>query len=65
MTHDPVEVARLFDVAAGESEALRVLDRAHALLHEIEDAKQRLTEVPPRDIRAALEYRHRVRTGTR
>ena len=69
MTH-PTEVARLFDVANGEPEALQALEEGLDALNDglrilraSRDAKQRLAACTGDELRAALALRHQTRTG--
>lgn len=57
------EVARLFDIAGREDEALRLLDGCVAQLREVQDAKAALKMLPAADLRAALEFRRRALGG--
>ena len=58
-----VAVARLFDVAGREDDALCQLDGCVALLHEVQAAKAALTAVPVGQLRAALELRRQPLHG--
>ena len=69
MTH-PSEVARLFEVANRESEAMEALEEGLDALHEgvrilraSRDAKQRLAGCSSAEIRAALLLRANARQG--
>lgn len=69
--HDPTpqqqrstaDVARLFDIAGGEDEALALLDGCVCRLREVQAAKEALTALPAEQLRAALEYRRRALSG--
>lgn len=57
------EVARLFDLAAREPEALQQLDRCVALLREVQAAKAALTRLSPDQLRAGLAQRRQILTA--
>ena len=51
------EIARLFDVAGREDEAIRLLDGCMTRLHEVQQAKAELKGLTARDLSKALEFR--------
>ena len=51
------EIARLFDVAGREDEAIRLLDGCVTRLHEVQQAKAELKELTAGELRQALEFR--------
>jgi hypothetical protein len=53
----PEDIAELFDVVGREPEAIRQLTGWVEELHEVQAAKQALSELTPAEVRAALEYR--------
>jgi hypothetical protein len=55
-----VEIARLFEVAGREGEAIRRLDGCVTELHEVQAAKTALQKLAPTQLRAALDYRRRA-----
>jgi hypothetical protein len=57
------EIARLFDVAGREDEAIRLLDGCMTRLHEVQQAKAELKGLTTRELRAALEFRHQALGG--
>ena len=57
------EIARLFDVAGREDEAIRLLDGCMARLHEVQQAKAALKVLTASELRAALEFRRQVLGG--
>ena len=57
------DVARLFDIAGREDEAIRLLDGCVAQLREVQQAKAALKTLPAADLRAALEFRRRALGG--
>lgn len=57
------EIARLFDLAARENEAIAMLDGSMARLHEVQRAKAALTGLSAAEIRAALQHRCQTLTG--
>lgn len=57
------EVARLFDLAAREHEALGQLDGCVALLREVQAAKAALTQLSPDQLRAGLAHRRQILTA--
>lgn len=57
------DVARLFDIAGQEDEAIRLLDGCVAQLREVQQAKAALKTLPAADLRAALEFRRRALGG--
>lgn len=57
------DVARLFDIAGGEDEALALLDGCLCRLREVQAAKVALTMLPAEQLRAALEFRRRALSG--
>ena len=57
------DVARLFDIAGREDEAIRRLDGCVAQLREVQQAKAALKTLPAADLRAALEFRRRALGG--
>jgi hypothetical protein len=52
------EIARLFDVAGREDEAIRLLDGCMTRLHEVQQAKAALKGLTACELREALEFRH-------
>jgi hypothetical protein len=52
------EIARLFDVADREDEAIRLLDGGMTRLHEVQQAKAELKGLTTCELREALEFRH-------
>ncbi len=54
------EIARLFDVAGGEDEAISRLDGCVSRLREVQAAKVLLARISGTELRAALEYRRRA-----
>jgi hypothetical protein len=52
------EIARLFDVAGREDEAIRLLGGGMTRLHEVQHAKAELKGLSARELREALEFRH-------
>jgi len=57
------EVARLFDVAGREDEAIRLLEGCVTRLHEVQQAKAALKGLTASELRAALEFRHQALGG--
>jgi hypothetical protein len=57
------EIARLFDVAGREDEAIRLLDGCMTRLHEVQQAKAELKRLTARELREALELRHQSLGG--
>jgi len=57
------EIARLFDVAGREDEAIQLLDGCMTRLHEVQHAKAELKGLSARELRAALEFRHQGLRG--
>lgn len=57
------EIARLFDVAGREDEAIRLLDGCMTRLHEVQQAKAELTGLTARELREALEFRRQALGG--
>jgi hypothetical protein len=57
------ELARLFDVAGREDEAIRLLDGGMTRLHEVQQAKAELKGLTVRELREALEFRHQALGG--
>lgn len=57
------QVARLFEIAGREDDALRLLDGCVAQLHEVQEAKAALKMLPAAELRAALEFRRRALGG--
>ena len=57
------EIARLFDVAGRQDEAIWLLDGCVTRLHEVQPAKAALKGLPARELRAALEFRHQELGG--
>jgi len=53
----PQEIARLFEIAGRETDAIRQLSGCVEQLHEAQAAKQALKGLTPAEVRAALEYR--------
>ena len=51
------EIARLFDVAGREDEAIRLLDGCMTRLHKVQQAKAALEGLTARDLSEALEFR--------
>lgn len=51
------EIATRFEVAGSEDAAMRSLDDSVARLREVQRAKAELRQVPPTELRAALELR--------
>jgi hypothetical protein len=58
-----VEIARLFDIAGREDEAIRLLDGCMTRLHEVQQAKAELKGLTARELREALEFRHQELGG--
>jgi hypothetical protein len=56
-------IARLFDVAGREDEAIWLLDGCMTRLHEVQQAKAALKELTARELREALEFRHQSLGG--
>ena len=56
-------VARLFDVAGREDDAIAQLDGCVARLREVQQAKAALKSLPASELRAALEFRRRTLGG--
>jgi hypothetical protein len=52
------EIARLFDVAGRQDEAIRLLDNCMTRLHEVQQAKAALKRLTACELREALEFRH-------
>ena len=52
------EIARMFDVAGREDEAIRLLDGCMMGLHEVQQAKAALKGLTACALREALEFRH-------
>lgn len=61
--HSAAQIARLFDIAGREDEALALLDGCVSQLREVRAAKEALTMLPAAELRAALEFRRRARGG--
>ena len=57
------EIARLFDVAGREDEAIRLLDGCMTRLHEVQQAKAALKGLTARELREALEFRYQELGG--
>ena len=57
------QIARLFDLAARENEAIAMLDWSMARLHEVQRAKAALKGLSAAEIRAALQHCHHTLTG--
>jgi hypothetical protein len=57
------EVARLFDVAGREDEAIWLLDGCMARLHEVQQAKAVLKGLTAAELWAALEFRRQLVRG--
>jgi hypothetical protein len=57
------EIARLFDVAGREDEAIRLLDGCVTRLHEVQQVKAELKQLTARELRDALELRHQSLGG--
>ena len=57
------EIARLFDVAGREDEAIRLLDGCMTRLHEVQQAKAALKGLTARELREALEFRQQALGG--
>jgi hypothetical protein len=57
------QIARLFDIAGREDEALALLDGCVSQLREVQAAKEALKMLPAADLRAALEFRRRALGG--
>jgi hypothetical protein len=53
----PQEVAKLFEIAHGETDTIRQLNGCVEALHEAKEAKQALMTLTPEEVRAALEHR--------
>ena len=51
------EIARLFDIAGREDEAIRLRDGCMARLHQVQQAKAALKGLTARELRKALEFR--------
>lgn len=58
----PQEVAALFEIARGETAAIRLLDGCVEAMHDVQEAKQALMTLTPEEVRAALEHR-RLKVG--
>ncbi len=58
-----IEVARLFDLAAREHEAIGQLDGCVALLREVQAAKAALTQLSADQLRAGLAQRRQILTA--
>ena len=57
------EIARLFDVAGREDEAIRLLDGCMTRLHEVQQAKAALKGLSASELRAALVFRRQAPRG--
>ena len=57
------EIARLFDVAGREDEAIRLLDGCMTRLHEVQQARAELKGLTARELREALEFRRQALGG--
>jgi hypothetical protein len=57
------EIARLFDVAGREDEAIRLLDGCMTRMHEVQQAKAALKGLTACEPREALEFRHQSLGG--
>lgn len=57
------EIARLFEVAGREVEAISGLDGCVALLHQVQQAKAALGALSAAELRAGLEYRRQALSG--
>ena len=57
------EIARLFEVASREDEAIYRLDGCMAELREVQAARLALTAFTPAELQAALAYRRRTLDG--
>lgn len=53
----PQEIAKLFEIARGETDTIRQLNGCVEALHEAQEAKQALMTLTPEEVRAALEHR--------
>lgn len=58
----PQEIAELFEIARGETDAIRQLTGCVEALHAVQEAKQGLMTMTPDEVRAALEHR-RLKAG--
>lgn len=66
VSQDPrstAEIARLFDVAGREDEAIYQLDGCVARLHEVQQAKAALKVLTAAELRAALAFRRQALSG--
>ena len=57
------EIARLFDVAGREDEAIQLLDGCMTRLHEVQQAKAALKGLTARGLSKALEFRRQGLRG--
>ena len=57
------EIARLFDVAGREDEAIQLLDGGMTRLHEVQQAKAALKGLTAYELREALEFRRQALGG--
>ncbi|WP_157720504.1 hypothetical protein [Friedmanniella luteola] len=57
------EIARLFEVASREDEAIYRLDGCMTELREVQAARRALTAFTPAELQAALAYRRRALDG--
>ncbi|MDN5898551.1 MAG: hypothetical protein L0H74_00610 [Brachybacterium sp.] len=62
-TRSPAEIAELFEIASGETDAIRQLSGCVDQLHEVQAAKRALTTLSAAEVRTALEHRRQVNTG--
>lgn len=53
----PQGIAELFEIARGETDAIRQLTGCVEALHAVQEAKQALMTLTPDEVRAALEHR--------
>ena len=57
------EIARLFDVAGREDEAIPLFHGGVTRLHEVQQAKAALKRLTASELRAALEFRRQAPRG--
>ena len=57
------EIARMFDVAGREDEAIRLLDGCMTRLHQAQLARSALKALTAFELRAALEFRRQLPRG--
>jgi hypothetical protein len=63
VSRSTAEIARLFEVAGREDEAISRLDGCMAELREVQAARLALTAFTPAELQAALAYRRRTLDG--